>query len=54
MRTTGTGILGSQPYEVTGISWSDRQWDGLPDFCADSLSQSPEAVLSSAHPRSVR
>ncbi|MFD8221110.1 lipocalin-like domain-containing protein [Streptomyces sp. NPDC059697] len=50
MRTSGTVALGSQPYEVTGISWSDRQWGSLPDFFADSLGQSPEAVLSSPHP----
>ncbi|MFE2520703.1 lipocalin-like domain-containing protein [Streptomyces mirabilis] len=53
MGTTGTVVLDSQPYEVTGISWLDRQRGRLPDFFADSLGQSQEAAQPSA-PQPVR
>jgi len=40
MKTTGAVVLDSSTYEVTGISWLDRQWGGLPKFFADSLGKS--------------
>ncbi|MFD5074532.1 lipocalin-like domain-containing protein [Streptomyces sp. NPDC058371] len=48
MNTSGTVVLDSQPYDVTGISWLDRQWGGLPDFFAESLGKSPEAAAAGA------
>lgn len=34
MTTTGTVVIGQAAYEVTGASWLDRQWGGLPSFYA--------------------
>jgi hypothetical protein len=51
MRTTGTVVLDSTTYDVTGISWLDRQWGGLPDVFADSLGKAPEAAQTGAQPR---
>ncbi|MFJ6571137.1 lipocalin-like domain-containing protein [Streptomyces sp. NPDC091292] len=48
MKTSGTVVLDSASYDVTGISWLDRQWGGLPDFFADSLGKSHEAAQTSA------
>jgi predicted secreted hydrolase len=50
MRTSGTVVLDSQPYDMTGISWLDRRWGGLPDFFADSLGKAPEPSRADAEP----
>ncbi|MER7178632.1 lipocalin-like domain-containing protein [Streptomyces hyaluromycini] len=52
MTTSGSVVLDSQSYEVTGTSWLDRQWGGLPDLFTHSLGRSPEAARSSARPPS--
>lgn len=50
MKTSGTVTLDSVAYDVTGLSWLDRQWGGLPDFFANSLGKSPEAAQGGAQP----
>jgi len=47
MPTTGTVVLGQVAYEVTGASWLDRQWGGLPGFFAAGLGDG--AQPSGAH-----
>jgi len=46
MPTTGTVVLDAVPYEVTGASWLDRQWGGLPGFFADPSADSVRAANS--------
>ncbi|MFE4612057.1 lipocalin-like domain-containing protein [Streptomyces niveus] len=50
MNTIGTVVLDSQSYDVTGTSWLDRQWGGLPSFFADSLGRAPEATQAGGEP----
>ena len=37
MPTTGTVVIDAETYQVTGTSWFDRQWGGLPGFFAGEL-----------------
>ena len=43
MPTTGTVVLDEVAYEVTGASWLDRQWGGLPGFFAAGLGDGAQA-----------
>jgi predicted secreted hydrolase len=43
MPTTGTVVLDQVAYQVTGISWLDRQWGGMPGIFAPMLSDGPPA-----------
>jgi predicted secreted hydrolase len=38
MPTTGTVVIDSRTYQVTGHSWFDRQWGALPAFFSELLS----------------
>jgi predicted secreted hydrolase len=46
MPTTGTVVLDTVTYEVTGASWLDRQWGGLPSFFSDPSADSVQAANS--------
>ena len=43
MPTTGTVVLDQVAYQVTGISWLDRQWGGVPDLFTGMLGDGPQA-----------
>jgi hypothetical protein len=43
MPTSGTVVIDTVTYQVTGTSWLDRQWGGLPGFFARGLADSAQA-----------
>jgi predicted secreted hydrolase len=43
MPTTGTVVIDTVTYQVTGTSWLDRQWGGVPGFFASGLSHGAQA-----------
>jgi hypothetical protein len=43
MPTSGTVVIDTVTYQVTGTSWLDRQWGGLPGFFARGLGDSAQA-----------
>jgi hypothetical protein len=44
--TTGTIILDTATYQVTGTSWFDRQWGGLPGLFAAGAGDGDQALSS--------
>jgi predicted secreted hydrolase len=43
MPTTGTVVIDTVTYQVTGTSWLDRQWGGLPGFFTAGFGNSTQA-----------
>jgi predicted secreted hydrolase len=48
MPTTGTVVLDQVAYQVTGISWLDRQWGGMPAIFTPMLTGGPPAPRANA------
>jgi predicted secreted hydrolase len=53
MPTTGTVVIGEVNYEVSGASWLDRQWGGLPGVFAAGLSGGAPALGADGPPPKV-
>lgn len=53
MPTTGTVVIGETTYQVTGASWLDRQWGGLPGFFAAGLGDGAQAPGADGAPPKI-